>query len=122
MRGPATCGGRRIITKALPGFHQGIVFCLCQGFDIGEAFKKTPIVGNDGGRPGLLQHDFGNPYAIRVAGLAPGQLSLLSGEPFEQRFDQSPVEIFLPDGAARVHLSFAFHGHYERMECSEWFA
>ncbi len=52
--------------------------------DCGEALEESPVVGNHRGNARLLQHDLGDPHAVRVARRAPVQIALGFGEPAEQ--------------------------------------
>ncbi len=49
-----------------------------------EALEESPVVRDHRGHARLLQHDFGDPHAVRVARRAPIQIALGLGEPAEQ--------------------------------------
>src|SRR5690242_3762946 len=48
-----------------------------------KAFQELPVVLQDGRYASLLQHDFGNPNAIWIAGFTPWQLASICPIPGE---------------------------------------
>ena len=62
-----------VITQPAPVGQHFFLGSICQGHYIREGSNKAQVIGNDGGDLRLLQHDFRQPYAIRVSTL-PGQV------------------------------------------------
>src|SRR3982751_4752831 len=57
---------------------------LGQRLDIGEPLQKSMIVRDHSGDPRLLQHYFGNPDGVWVAGFPPRQFSMRRVVPRQQ--------------------------------------
>lgn len=66
-----------IVAQAFPYFVNRLEFGYGQASGIRELSQKTLIIGDDGFYLGLLQHCFGDPYGVRVAGLSPGKVPLI---------------------------------------------
>jgi hypothetical protein len=61
------------------------------------------VVGENGGDPGLLAHEFGNSDVVRVGGSAPGKRALVVLEPaMEKRHSPSDFRIDERAGGPRV--------------------
>ena len=73
-----------VVTEPSPTFEDVFAVRSREGFDVGESFKKSFVVGNHGFDAGLLQHRFGNPDRIRVARLSPRQVSMSGVVPGKQ--------------------------------------
>src|SRR6202034_1316608 len=80
--------GTGVITEAGPGFEHVVERGRRQRPYIGPARQKARVIGPDRLDCGLLQHDFGQPDAIRIGALprprAPGQLAAMAVVPSQQ--------------------------------------
>ena len=73
-RSPMQISSARVITEAAPLRQHIIEGCRSKASDIGEALQKAQVVGNNRTHLRLLQHDFRQPYRIRVARVLPRQM------------------------------------------------
>ena len=63
----------RVVAEAAPGGEHLAEVGGGQRADVGEARGEALVVGEDGRHLRLLQHDLGEPDAVRVARVLPGQ-------------------------------------------------
>ncbi len=63
--------GAGVIAEPGPGFEHIVERRRRQRAQIGPARQETRVIGRDGLDRGLLQHDFGEPDAIRIGALGP---------------------------------------------------
>ena len=80
--------GAGVIAEAGPGLEHVVERRRRQRPNIGPARQKARVIGPDRLDRGLLQHDFGEPDAIRIGALArrraPRQLAAMAVVPGEQ--------------------------------------
>ena len=84
LRGAMQVAGARIVAETFPQFQDAIVRCAGKRLDGGESAEPTGVVGADGVDACLLEHDFADPDAVRVAGGAPGKLAVMTTVPARQ--------------------------------------
>ena len=73
-----------VVAEASPGFEDGRFGRTSEGANGGKPCEETLVIGEDGGDARLLQHDFGDPDAVGIAGSAPGESALVGVEPGEE--------------------------------------
>src|SRR5215470_189266 len=76
--------GTAVISEAAPGSEHGAFWSCGEGADVGKFLQEQTIVLENGSDPRLLQHDFGNPDAVRVASCAPWKITAMVAVPGEQ--------------------------------------
>ena len=64
----------RVVAEPRPVFEDGLDRRRGQRPDIGKALEKTLVVGNHRRHLRLLQRDLGQPDAVGIAGVLPGQV------------------------------------------------
>src|SRR5579864_7761069 len=73
----------RIVAQPGPSSQQVVLFDGYQSVDIRESIEEALVIRYDRGDTRLLQHDLGNPDAIRIARAAPGQVALVLPVPIQ---------------------------------------
>ena len=63
-----------VITQSAPQTQDFIQTGCSQCLNIWKCLQKTRVVAHDRRHLGLLQHDFGQPHPVRVAGVLPRQI------------------------------------------------
>ena len=74
FRGQMEISRARVITQTTPQCEYVIQTCLCERLYIGESLEKPFVIRNNLGDLRLLQHDFRQPDAIRIASVLPGKI------------------------------------------------
>ena len=106
MRGAAEVPGARVVPQPLPNGENLVFGRGGEGGERREAGEEALEIRDDGGDARLLEHDFAQPHAVRVARLLPpGQRAHVAGEPRQEAFrggllhrrDPSGREIRLPE-------------------------
>jgi len=82
-RGFLEVAGAGVVAESGPEAENLLLGGFGEGADIRETREEFFVVGDDGVDAGLLEHDFGEPDAVRVAGAAPGKIAVGAGEPGE---------------------------------------
>jgi hypothetical protein len=62
-----------VIAQPAPQRQHLVQGCGRQGLHVRKALQEAAVVTQHGGHLGLLQHDLGQPHAVRVARTLPGQ-------------------------------------------------
>ena len=75
-----------VVAEPLPELHELVVRAGCECGDVGERLEEALEIRQHGRDARLLQHDFGNPDAVRRWLLAPRQHARDGRIPGEQRF------------------------------------
>src|SRR5437773_9933419 len=101
LRGLLQVARAAVITKAGPQPQHFLFRRSGERVEIGEAFEKPFVIGNPRGDTRLLQHDFRQPHAIRVARAAPGQVALEMAEPGKQVSAECGEVLSREHGASR---------------------
>src|SRR5690606_32923348 len=84
-RGETEVAGPRVVAEPGPVAQYLVEGRGGQVRDLRKRFHEAQVIGNDGSHLSLLQHDLGDPHAVRVAVLLPGQvLAPVHIEPREQ--------------------------------------
>ena len=78
--------GTPVIAQPFPEFKHLGKRRLGQRFYIRESIKPAVIIRDDGFHLRLLEHDFRNPYPVRIAGVTPGKRPLVFFVPGQQFF------------------------------------
>src|ERR1700685_3518698 len=73
-----------VVAEAAPGGEHDILGGGGQCFDSWETIDEDSVVVEYGRNAGLLQHDFAEPDAVRVARFAPGEITAMTVIPAEQ--------------------------------------
>ena len=73
--------GAAVVAEAAPGGEDFVFGGGCERFDGRESLHPVGVVIEDGGDAGLLQHDFGDPDGVRIAGATPGEIAFVDVEP-----------------------------------------
>ena len=76
-----------VVSKPLPQLHEPILRDLCQRLDIRADLEKARIVRLDRLNARLLEHDFGEPDAVRILGVSPRQVALVFAVPLQEGVD-----------------------------------
>ena len=76
--------GAAVVAEAAPGGEDFVFGGGGEGFDGREFLHPVGVVFEDGGDAGLLQHDFGDPDGVGVAGATPGEIAFVEVEPGEE--------------------------------------
>ena len=81
--------GAAIVAEATPSGEHGVFGGGREGVDVGEKFEENPVMVEHGGDAGLLQHDFAEPDAIGIVGVAPGKIAAMLVVPAEKGATES---------------------------------
>jgi hypothetical protein len=84
LRGAAQIAGARIVSQAGPQREHVLFRRGGQRFHRGEPVEKALVVRDHGLRARLLQHDLGDPDAVRILGAPPGKIAM-AAVPVHQR-------------------------------------
>ena len=84
-----------VIAKARPEAQNFARLSGGKSQQSGKAVEKTAKVGNDGGHGRLLEHDFADPNAIRIARVTPGKIAGIFVEPAQQAATQMGTAAWL---------------------------
>ena len=84
LRGLLQVAGAAVIAEAFPKFQELILGGGGKVENGGKGFKEAGVVGLDGFHAGLLEHDFGDPNAVGVAGMPPRQIAGVRRIPAKQ--------------------------------------
>ena len=76
--------GAGVVAKALPEVEDVLLVGVGQGADVGEALEEAAVVIHSLHHARLLEDDLGDPNAIGVASLAPGQGAAVRGVPLAE--------------------------------------
>lgn len=76
-----------VVAEAFPKFVDFVGTGFREGFDGGQFAHPAFPVRDHGFDLGLLQHDFGNPNGVGIAGAAPGEVAGVAGEPGKEQRD-----------------------------------
>jgi len=76
--------GPAVISQSAPGGQDAVQGGGGKLHDGGKAGQKSPVMLQNGGHPGLLQHDFRKPDMVRVGGASPGQIAAVGVIPGQQ--------------------------------------
>ena len=77
--------GAGIVAEALPEPEDVLLRGVGQGADVGEALEEAVVIVHPLRHAGLLEDDLGNPDAVGVAGVAPGQRAAVRVVPPAER-------------------------------------
>lgn len=91
LGGALEVAGAGVIAEAGPGGEEVGFGGGGEGGEVGEAGKEAFVIGNDSSDAGLLEHDFREPDAVGVAGVAPREVALVGEKPLVQRGGKSHV-------------------------------
>ena len=91
LRGLLQISGAGVIAESFPKFVDFVRAGVRGGLDGGQFAHPALPVWNHSFDLRLLEHDFGNPDRVRIAGAAPRQVTRVVREPAEQRRNQ-PVQ------------------------------
>ncbi len=81
-----------IVAETAPGGQHGLFRSCGERLHVRKALEENPVVVKHGGHARLLQHDFTEPDAIRVAGFSPRKVAAMLVVPAEQRAPET-IEI-----------------------------
>ena len=65
--------GATVVPQPAPQGHHLVLGCRGEGMHVRKPAQEARVVAQDGAHLGLLQHDFGQPHAVGIAGALPGQ-------------------------------------------------
>src|SRR5450432_537072 len=126
---PPQVARARVIAEPAPK-RQHIRLSGCrQRFNRGEACQEPLVIRDHRCRPGLLQHDFGNPYAVRVGGAPPGKIAMAVAVPGEQQIGEADVHSMTrshsattakPSGSTSQASNSGFSGSRRISSCRHW--
>ena len=83
--GGVEVAGAGIVAEALPEPEDVLLRGVGQGADVGEALEEAVVIVHPLGHAGLLEDDLGNPDAVGVAGVAPGERAAVRVVPPAER-------------------------------------
>lgn len=77
-----------VIAQSFPKLMDLFGSCPGQGLDGWQSLHPALPIGDDGFDLGLLEHDFGNPDGVSVAGATPREIAGILGKPIKERWDE----------------------------------
>ena len=83
--GGVEVAGAGIVAEALPEPEDVLLRGVGQGADVGEALEEAVVIVHPLRHAGLLEDDLGDPDAVGVAGVAPGQRAAVRVVPPAER-------------------------------------
>jgi hypothetical protein len=78
-----------VVAETTPGGENGIKRRGGERCDAGKALEEEAVVFENGGDARLLEHDFGKPDAVRVAGFTPGEIAAVFVIPAQESAAES---------------------------------
>ena len=89
---PVEIAGAGVVPEAFPEAKDFFLRGVSKGADGGKTFQPAAVVIQDGDNLRLLQHELADHHRVRVAGMPPGKVASVLGEPIRQRgLEGAPV-------------------------------
>ena len=88
LRGFLQVSDAGVVAEAFPEFVDFVGARVGEVLDGGQLAHPAFPIGNHGFYLSLLEHDFGNPDGVGIAGAPPREVAGVGGEPVEQPRDE----------------------------------